>query len=71
MIGSPTDPTELAADLIEVRVPVAVIGVSDNIRFDGVTDVYDLASVDLSLPGVECDAQRSTTADVGFYPSGP
>lgn len=69
LIDSPTYPTELAEDLVEVRVPVAVIGASDNIRFDGVTaalkinanlhapllcvtEVYDVASGDLSLPGL-------------------
>lgn len=68
LIDSPTYPTELASDTVAVRVPAAVIGATDNVRFDGVTsalkvnanihapllcisDVFDVASGDLSIPG--------------------
>ena len=68
LIDSPTYPTALQSDAVEVRVPAAVIGATENVRFDGVTsalkvnanihapllcisDVFDVASGDLSLPG--------------------
>lgn len=69
LIDSPTYPTELASDTVEVRVPASVIGATAGVKFDGVTsalkvnanlhapllcisDVFDVASGDLSLPGV-------------------
>lgn len=68
LIDSPTYPTTLATDTVEVRVPVSVIGAVEGVKFDGVTsalkvnanlhapllcvsDVFDVASGDLSLPG--------------------
>jgi hypothetical protein len=68
LIDSPTYPTALAGDVVEVRVPAAAIGAAAGMRFDGVTsalkvnanlhapllcisDVFDIASGDLSLPG--------------------
>ncbi|MFC3712573.1 hypothetical protein ACFOMD_08330 [Sphingoaurantiacus capsulatus] len=69
LIDSPTYPTTLETDIVEVRVPASVIGATAGIRFDGVTsalkvnanlhapllciaDVFDVASGDLSLPGI-------------------
>jgi len=69
LIDSPSYPTELGDDRVEVRVPASVIGATEGVRFDGVTsalkvnanlhapllcisDVFDVASGDLSLPGV-------------------
>ncbi len=68
LIDSPTYPTTLATDTVQVRVPASVIGASEGVKFDGVTaalkinanlhapllcvsDVFDVASGDLSLPG--------------------
>jgi hypothetical protein len=68
LIDSPTYPTMLATDMVEVKVPATVIGATAGIQFDGVTsalkvnanlhapllcisNVFDLASGDLSLPG--------------------
>lgn len=68
LIDSPTYPTALGGDRVEVRVPAAVIGAPEGVRFDGVTsalqvnanlhapllcitNVFDVASGDLSLPG--------------------
>lgn len=68
LIDSPSYPTELGGDLVEVRVPASVIGATSGVKFDGVTsallvnanlhapllcvsDVFDVASGDLSLPG--------------------
>lgn len=68
LIDSPTYPTTLETDTVEVRVPVSVIGAVEGVAFDGVTsalkvnanlhapllcvsDVFDVASGDLSLPG--------------------
>lgn len=68
LIDSPTYPTSLATDTVEVKVPASVIGAVDGGKFDGVTsalkvnanlhapllcisDVFDVASGDLSLPG--------------------
>lgn len=68
LIDSPTYPTSLATDTVEVKVPAAVIGAVEGVKFDGVTsalkvnanlhapllcisDVFDVASGDLSLPG--------------------
>jgi hypothetical protein len=68
LIDSPTYPTVLGGDQVEVRVPASVIGAAEGMRFDGVTsalqvnanlhapllcitDVFDVASGDLSLPG--------------------
>lgn len=68
LIDSPTYPTELESDTVEVRVPASVIGADAGVTFDGVTsalkvnanihapllcisDVFDVASGDLSLPG--------------------
>lgn len=68
LIDSPTYPTVLGGDRVEVRVPAEVIGATEGLRFDGVTsalrvnanlhapllcitDVFDVASGDLSLPG--------------------
>ncbi|MBO9544818.1 hypothetical protein [Caulobacter sp.] len=68
LIDSPTYPTTLATDTVEVKVPVSVIGATEGVKFDGVTsalkvngnlhapllcvsDVFDVASGDLSLPG--------------------
>ena len=68
LIDSPTYPTTLATNTVEVRVPAAVIGAPEGVKFDAVTsalkinanlhapllcisDVFDVASGDLSLPG--------------------
>ncbi|WP_448659092.1 hypothetical protein ACPVPU_01200 [Sphingomonas sp. CJ99] len=68
LIDSPTYPTSLETDMVEVKVPAAVIGATAGVRFDGVTsalkvnanlhapllcisNVFDVASGDLSLPG--------------------
>ncbi|NQE61351.1 hypothetical protein [Caulobacter sp. RHG1] len=68
LIDSPTYPTTLATDTVEVRVPVSAVGALEGVKFDGVTsalkvnanlhapllcvsDVFDVASGDLSLPG--------------------
>ena len=68
LIDSPTYPTALATDTVEVRVPTEVIGAAEGVKFDAVTsalkinanlhapllcisDVFDVASGDLSLPG--------------------
>lgn len=68
LIDSPTYPTTLATDTVEVRVPAPVIGATAGVKFDGVTsalkvnanlhapllcisNVFDVASGDLSLPG--------------------
>lgn len=68
LIDSPTYPTVLGGDQVEVRVPATVIGATEGIRFDGgtsalqvnanlhapllcITDVFDVASGNLSLPG--------------------
>lgn len=37
LIDSPTYPTTLESDTVEVRTPAAVIGASETVRFDGVT----------------------------------
>lgn len=37
LIDSPTYPTILETDIVEVRVPAAVIGANEGVRFDGVT----------------------------------
>ena len=37
LIDSPTYPTTLATDTVEVRVPAAVIGAAAGVKFDGVT----------------------------------
>ncbi len=37
LIDSPTYPTTLATDTVEVRVPAAVIGATPGVKFDGVT----------------------------------
>lgn len=37
LIDSPGYPTDLEMDMVEVRVPAAVIGATDSINFDGVT----------------------------------
>lgn len=42
LIDSPTYPTELGGDLVEVRVPAAVIGAPEGIRFDGVTSALQV-----------------------------
>lgn len=68
LIDSPTYPTTLATDTVEVSVPASVIGAVEGVKFDGVTsalkvnanlhapllcisDIFDVASGDLSLPG--------------------
>lgn len=68
LIDSPTYPTTLETNTVEVRVPAAAIGASENMSFDGVTsalkvnanlhapllcisDIFDVASGNLSLPG--------------------
>ena len=68
LIDSPTYPTTLGADTVEVKVPAEVIGAVEGVKFDGVTsalkvnanlhapllcisDIFDVASGDLSLPG--------------------
>ena len=68
LIDSPTYPTTLATDTVQVKVPASVIGALEGVKFDGVTsalkvnanlhapllcisDVFDVASGDLSLPG--------------------
>jgi hypothetical protein len=68
LIDSPTYPTTLATNVVEVRVPASIIGAPEGVRFDGVTsalqvnanlhapllcitNVFDVASGDLSLPG--------------------
>lgn len=68
LIDSPTYPTSLETDTVQVTVPAATIGAVEGIKFDGVTsalkvnanlhapllcisDVFDVASGNLSLPG--------------------
>lgn len=68
LIDSPTYPTTLETDTVEVKVPANVIGATAGVKFDGVTsalkvnanlhapllcisDIFDVASVNLSLPG--------------------
>lgn len=68
LIDSPTYPTTLETDTVEVKVPASVIGATAGVTFDGVTsalkvnanlhapllcisDIFDVASGDLSLPG--------------------
>ncbi|PXA86974.1 hypothetical protein DMC25_05535 [Caulobacter sp. D4A] len=68
LIDSPSYPTTLATDTVEVSVPAGVIGAVEGVKFDGVTsalkvnanlhapllcisDIFDVASGDLSLPG--------------------
>lgn len=68
LIDSPSYPTSLTTDTVEVTVPAEVIGAVDGVKFDGVTsalkvnanlhapllcisDIFDVASKDLSLPG--------------------
>lgn len=68
LIDSPTYPTTLETDLVEVKVPASVIGAAEGVKFDGVTsalkvnanlhapllcisDIFDVASGNLSLPG--------------------
>jgi hypothetical protein len=68
LIDSPTYPTALKTDTVEVKVPASVIGAAEGVKFDGVTsalkvnanlhapllcisNVFDVASGDLSLPG--------------------
>jgi len=42
LIDSPDYPTELGGDLVEVRVPAAVIGAPEGVRFDGVTSALQV-----------------------------
>lgn len=68
LIDSPSFPTTLKGNVVEVKVPAASIGAVAGVKFDGVTsalkvnanlhapllcisNVFDVASGDLSLPG--------------------
>lgn len=68
LIDSPTYPTTLETDTVEVKVPASEIGAAAGMKFDGVTsalkvnanlhapllcitDIFDVASGNLSLPG--------------------
>ncbi|MDO9412669.1 MAG: hypothetical protein Q7T81_08870 [Pseudolabrys sp.] len=68
LIDSPTYPTSLETNMVEVKVPASAIGAVAGVKFDGVTsalkinanlhapllcisDVFDVASGNLSLPG--------------------
>ena len=42
LIDSPTYPTSLESDLVEVRVPATVIGATQGMRFDGVTSALKI-----------------------------